>query len=101
MNHPRHHNYVILFNDGRMKIGRTGNMKKRLSYYKGVHTCLAGRLVDPVVARFVERDIRQTFKGRTMPGTVEWFGNEDKATAFAFAEMTARMQAQLIAGLAA
>lgn len=42
--HPnhRHHNYVILFNDGRIKFGRTGNMRKRLRYYRDVYHCMEG-----------------------------------------------------------
>lgn len=100
MQNTNHYNYVVLFNDGRIKIGRSGNMKKRLGYFKDVYACLAGRPVDPIIARFVEREIRRTFKGRTLPGTLEWFGNANKSTAVAFAEMTARMQTQLTTVLA-
>lgn len=97
--HP-HHNYVALFGDGRIKIGRTGNIKKRMRYYRGVYAFVEGRPVTPLVARFVERNIREVFAGHTVPGTFEWFDNGDKDTLIVFAEMTARMQSELEAALA-
>lgn len=95
----QHHNYVALFNDGRLKIGRTGNIKKRMRYYRGVYHCIEGRAVSPLIARFVERNIREVFAGRTLPGTFEWFDGADKETLCVFAEMTARMQNELEAAL--
>ena len=94
-----HHNYVALFTDGRLKIGRTSNIKKRMRYYRGVYHCIEGRAVSPLIARFVERNIREVFAGRTLPGTFEWFDGADKKTLCVFAEMTARMQDQLEAAL--
>lgn len=94
-----HHNYVALFGDGRLKIGRTSNMKKRLRYYRGVYHCIEGRPVSKLIARFVELEIRRAFVGRTVPRTLEWFAEADKPTLLAFAEMTARMQDQLEAAL--
>lgn len=96
-----HHNYVVLFKDGRLKFGRTANVQRRLRHFKDVYVCIEGRPVLPVIARFVEIQIRQHFKGRTVPGTFEWIPQADKNLAVTFGQMTARLQDQLIAGIAA
>lgn len=95
----QHHNYVALFSDGRLKIGRTGNARKRVRYFRDLYAFEAGRPVTALVARFVERNIREVFAGRTVPGTYEWFVDADKESLVIFAEMTARMQDQLEAAL--
>lgn len=95
----KHFNYVALMNDGRLKIGRTTNVRRRMRQLGGVYHCEPGRPVTRVVARFVESNIRQVFAGQTIPGTYEWFAQADKATLCVFAEMTERMQGELEAVL--
>lgn len=94
----QHHNYVAIFVDGRIKIGRTGNIKRRLQELRRQSGRLLGYIEgEPVSARVAlhtETHIRRALRGHALPGHCEWFFGPRREAAVV-ADFTRRTQITL------
>lgn len=88
----QHHNYVLCFADGRIKIGRSGNFKRRLRELGGFYN--EGRPVSRAVALAVETVLRRRLRAFALPGTHEWFYGP-KRVAAEIVNLTARLQTEV------
>lgn len=90
----QHYNYVVVFQDGRFKIGRTCNPTRRLRELRegrpfyGVDI---GRPVSARVALLTETHVRRALRSHALPGTLEWFYAPRREAALV-AEFTAETQ---------
>lgn len=97
MNLLQHHNYVVVFQDGRIKIGRTGNPRRRLKELGRdgrIYGYDMGRPVSSGVALHTESHIRRTLRSHAMPETLEWF-EASKYDALVVVKFTAETQSTL------
>jgi hypothetical protein len=89
MEQKTHHNYVLCFADGRVKIGRTGNFNRRRRELGGFYN--EGRPVSRDVALAVENILRRRLRPHALSGTFEWF-RAPKSVAAEIVDLTARLQ---------
>lgn len=96
-------NYVAYFpQTWRIKIGITGNIRKRISYYRqearrhdlGTVTVTCGRKHYKGLARIVETELCRALKPWAVPRHREWFVG-DYDTFQAIDALTKRMQAEM------
>ena len=92
-----HHNYVVIYRDFRVKIGRTCNPQRRLKELRREGLFYGfdiGRPVSARVALHTESHIRRALRSQALPGTLEWFSAPPSQAAMV-ARFTAETQATL------